>query len=303
MRPRFYITLNPDSDCMYWHALLAAGYDETDDPAQADFIVHDSIHKGVVAFLGDIPSFIVPHTPVSCFLWDGINKVYPTKCNFVAGDGCKKIMQSYGYPFRIEPVGFNRCEVKAFAPTTGNDLLIVPAHKLDIGRYTDWDYASRVVAVLRFVVENRDAFRKVNLCWKDDSIDLSFAESKGINIIRTDPYIDREPLKHMMERIEQHDLIMGCGTAACVAVAMGRPTVFMTEKGSVPGSYPQRALHSELYVNDLIFPLWVEDMTIDEVLAVRSSPNSKVEYWKSQIIGGNFDANKFISIVKEYIHE
>ena len=103
-----------------------------------------------------------------------------------------------------------------------------------------------------------------------------------------------------MVRIEQADLVLSCGTAGCVAVAMGKPTVFITELGKAR-SFPRDTLHPDLYDHLLRFPLHAEDMSIEEILDVRKAQNSKVEYWKQRIIGGNFDAKKFLDVVGEYV--
>jgi hypothetical protein len=42
-------------------------------------------------------------------------------------------------------------------------------------------------------------------------------------------------------------------------------------------------------------------MTIEDVLNCRKSESDKLKRWKELNIGGNFDADKFISIVREYV--
>jgi hypothetical protein len=44
-----------------------------------------------------------------------------------------------------------------------------------------------------------------------------------------------------------------------------------------------------------------ESMSLNDILAVRYMPNEKVERWKQRNIGGDFDAEKVIAIVREYI--
>ncbi|HEY6021077.1 MAG TPA: hypothetical protein VIY48_14565, partial [Candidatus Paceibacterota bacterium] len=103
----------------------------------ADFLLHDAIHEGpeLDPALKSKKNFIFPHTPQSWFLWDGILEVKPTCCNFVYGEGAVRGMRAYGYPHRVEAVGFSRCDVHEFTPTSGTDLLIVPAHPVIGGGY------------------------------------------------------------------------------------------------------------------------------------------------------------------------
>src|ERR1700690_3299216 len=218
---KFFAAMNPDSDVMWQEALLAAGFIETRDPAQAHFFLHDVVHTAKLGqYLQEKPNFITPHTPQSSFVWDGIwGAGIPTSCNFVAGEAGKQVMESYGYPYRVEVVGFNRCPVRAFTPTPGNDLLIIPSHALEHGGYTYPNYIQWAVNMLRFILKNRDAFGKITLCWDETRFDPAVMDEmrrKGFIIIPTKPNQEPEPLKRMMERIEQVDRVMGCGTAGGV---------------------------------------------------------------------------------------
>ena len=293
-----------DSDEMFWRALLDAGYIEVDHPAQADFIVHDAVHPNLGQYLQAKPNFVTPHTPQSAWLWDGVlEDRIPVCCNFVNGEASRQVMKAYEYPYRAEVVGFNRCPMHSFSPSLGNDLLIIPSQSLQNRQYTYPNYIEWVLMTLRFVLKNRTAFGKITLCWDEVRFDSSLMDEmkkKGFIIIPTNPYRDPEPLKHMMERMNEAHLVMACGTAGCVSVAMGRPTVFFSELG-VPRSFPKDALHYERYENLLKFPLTVETMTIEEIMALRTAQNPKVKYWRDQVLGRDFDAQKFISVVREYV--
>ena len=301
---KFFIARNMDSDDLYRAALWDAGFEERNLPEQADFIVHDAVHPGLEPYLATRPNFIYPHTPQSSFLWDGIlSTKIKVNCNFVYGEGGRKVLASYKYPYRVETIGFTRCEVQTFRPTTGNNLLIIPSHPLQHGEYTYPDYMEYALGALRYVYRHRAAFGKITLCWDEDRFDPEFygaIQRAGWELIRTNPYKDPEPLKHMMERMEKADLIFSCGTAGTVACAMGKPTVFMTERG-LARTAPRDADHSDWYSHILMFPLTVESMSIDELLAVRTVQNSKVEFWKQEMIGGNFNARKFVNVIKEYV--
>ena len=304
MRKKFFCAQNKDCDEMYRAALVGAGYLETGMVTEADFIVHDAVHPNLGHALMNKTNFITPHVPQGAFLWDGLLETrIPTACNFVTGPGSKEVLESYGYPYRVEVTGFNRCQVRPFKPTEGNDLLIIPSHPLQHGEYTYPRYIDWAVNILRFVLKNRSRFGKITLCWSETHLDPALKEEMFLaefDAISTDPYKDTEPLKTMMRRIERADLVLGCGTAGCVAVAMGKPTVFITELGQ-PRTNPKDALRPDLYHHILRFPLHAEDMSINEIMAVRIVQNPKVEYWKQRIIGGNFDSQKFLGVVGEYV--
>jgi hypothetical protein len=298
---KFYITHNTDNDNKFAAALLQAGFIEVAKMAEAEFIVHDGIRREVVFGVGNRPAFIIPHTPQSWFLWDGLCAVTPVRCNFVAGQAGVDGMKSYGYPYRVEAVGFSRCAVREFTPSRGRNLLFVPSHAIEGGGYAENNYVEKVMRVFDFIVRNRHSFAKITMCW--DAQNESRLSDKlrrcKINFIPTNPHKDKTPLLAMMERIEAADLVISCGTVGCVSVAMGKPTVFFSEIG-VPHTPPnQAALHSERYLGRSRHPCMAEKMTIEEIMAVRVSESEDARRWRLDNIGGSFNAEKFIKIVKE----
>lgn len=303
---RFYATENRDNDGLFIKALLDAGFARVHKPGDADFIFHDSVHPEIRDFLIKnpyFPNFITPHTPQSWFLWDGIQPIRYTCCNFVSGEAAIHGMAAYGYPYRVEAIGFTRCRVREFAPTRGADLLIIPGHPDRRGKYATPGYMEIVLPTLERILKHRAMFEKITLLWCETRIDPKLVErmkNAGFRFVHIDPFTDPAPLVHVMQEIEKADLILGCGTAGCVSVAMGKPTVFFSEVG-VPYSPPRAAQNSHLYLDQLRFPLMAESMTIDEILAVRTAPNAKAEHWKQQNIGGDFNAGKVISVVQEIL--
>lgn len=306
MTKKFYATKNRDSDGLWVEALLEAGYIETNDFVNADFIFHDSVHPMIRKFLAEDPTrknFITPHTPQSWFLWDGIQAKSFTCCNFVAGEVAVRGMKAYGYPYRVEAVGFNRCKVREFTPRRGNDLLIIPAHPDKNGRYHVENYRNIIKALLERILENRHYFGLITLLWSEHRIKpelMKRMKKAGFRFLRISPFEHPAPLLRAIEEIEKSDLVLGCNTAGCVSVAIGHPTVFFGEVG-IPYSIPRFAQNSHLYLDELRFPLAAERMTMDEIMAVREAPNEKAEYWKQQNIGGDFDAKKVIDVVREYV--
>jgi hypothetical protein len=290
---------------MILNALLAAGYVRKDDPRYGDFIFDDGARGTRLEQWARIkPYFYIPHTAQSWFFFDWSHKTLRVNCNFVNGNAAVFGMRSFGYPYRVESIGFTRCDVREFTPTAGYDLLVIPAHATRSGQYPQPRYVKIVSDMLRFILSNRPAFNKVTVCWNEQGLDAELmrdADKKNVQFIATNPYKDKDPLKRMIERMEQADLVMGCGTAGCVSVAIGRPTVFFSELG-VPYLMPKvPAEHSNLYIDSLRFPLMAENMSIGEILKVRTAKNPRVEYWKREIIGGQFDAKKFIRVVNEIL--
>lgn len=298
---KFYITHNPDNDNKFVKALLQEGFVEVRDMAEAEFIIHDGVRREVVRAIGNRPAFIIPHTPQSWFLWDGLCAVTQVQCNFVAGQAAVDGMKAYGYPHRVEAIGFSRCDVREFRPSKGNDLLFVPAHALPDGSYAEENYVAKVMKVFDFIISHRRVFGKITVCW-DAKAEYKIANEirrYGINYVSTNPYQDRTPLTRMMERIESADLIMSCGTVGCVSVAMGKPTVFFSEIG-IPHTPPGRATkHSELYLHRLRHPNMAEKMKIEEIVSVLETESEEARRWRIDNIGGQFNPEKFITVIEE----
>jgi len=302
---KFYLADNTDQDSMISNALIEAGYIRKYDPRYGDFILDDGARGTVLEhFARSKPYFYVPHTPQSWFFFDWSRENTRTDCNFVNGNAAIFGMRAFGYLYRVEAIGFNRCEVREFTPTTGRDLLVIPAHAARSGVYTQPNYVNRAMDMLRFIISNRREFGKVTVCWRGHEFGTELAriaKRRNIEFVPTNPYKDASPLKSMMERMEQADLVMGCGTAGCVSVAIGRPTVFFSEVG-VPYIIPGIPVsHPELYIDSLRFPLMAERMNINEILNVRLAENPRVRYWKQQVLGGGFKKDKFISIIKKIL--
>jgi len=307
----FFPLRNRDAADAYVHALFEAGYKISLKMQEADFLLYD-YERGsggkraeMERFLASKPGFIYPHTPLSWFIWDGAYRPLPVACNFVAGEAAVEGMKAYGYPYRVEAVGFSRCEVRDFKPTTGKRVLFVPARVRKDGGYASEEYKVKTPQAFRFLLDHANEFEKVTVCYTHSfgAVGISDwvgeAAAKGFDLIFTDPYRDTSPMKSMMERIDVADLVISCETVGCVSVAKGKPTVFYNAR-AIPTTLAGQAQHPEAY-KEYSFPLALEEMTVNDILAVRDEKNDAVEHWKQRNIGGNFQAEKFLRIVKEEV--
>jgi len=111
------------------------------------------------------PVFIYPHTPYSSWLWDGYTK--PSKniaCNFVCNEAAIKIMESYGYPCRVENVGFTRpLEIKPFKPTKGMFVAYAAPRLLGQGRFYRPEDKIYVEKTMDWIVSNRHYFYDIKV--------------------------------------------------------------------------------------------------------------------------------------------
>ena len=298
----FYIFENKDSAKAYIQALKDGGFEHVKHMEDADFLLYDSEGVGgrfkvKEAFLKKGVGFIYPHTPLTCYLWDGIYKPLPVACNFVSGRGQRACMKAYEYPYRVESVGFSRCEVLPFQRARGNNLLFVPARpRRDHGRQEVLDRAA-----LDFIIKYRSDFDSVTCC----RIDGQFEEYKDgdhrIHFMTTIPSISFSPANDMIQRIDNHDIVIAVTTPAALAVARGKPTIMYGQNKTPETLTGNKAKSYEKYRDVYAYPHSLEAMTIQDVMNLAESGSTQMEQWKKNHIGGNFNAEAFLSIVREYV--
>lgn len=299
----FYVFRNKDSADAYVNALLSAGYEPVKKMSQADFILYDTESVGrrrdmksdFIAKRG--PAFIYPHTPLTCYIWDGIYEPLPAAINFVAGDGTRKCMQAYGYPNRVEVCGFPRCEVLDFVPAKEKKLLFVPARpRRDHGKQARAD-----LDAFMFIHYHRDLWDSVTIC----QIEGQYPDLKdgylGWNIITTNPKASTSPAGDMIDRIDRADIVIAVTTPAALAVARGKPTIMYGHSDGLETLNGRPAKNYLKYKSIYDYPLDLINMDIEDVMGFAEHGDSQVERWKRAHIGGNFDAEKFVSLVREYV--
>ena len=305
MCKKFYAMQNKDAGEAYVQALIEAGYEQVKRLGDADFALIDLLrdrdrYDAVATFFETHPVFVYPHTPLSYFIWDGHYKPVPASCTFVAGKAAKKSLESYGYPGRIEICGFSRCHVREFTPTRGSKLLFVPARVRWDGSYSNDAYAENTPKAWAFVLANLDKFEQVRVCYVNYFVDEIDYLASGIEFFKTAPRSSQSPTLDMLEHISWADLVMSCETVGCLSVAVGKPTVFYNAR-AVPATGNIPAANYEKYRKYYEFPLTIEEMGVRDILDVRGSQNSAVELWKRNNIGKQFDRDKFLRVVQEYV--
>lgn len=300
---KFFAVKRLDTASSFVNALLHAGYVEVPNAKQADFVLYDKESSSLArqakmeSQIVDKPVFIYPHTPYSFWFWDGIVKPRRCTCNFVVGDAAAKSMQTYGYPYRVEAVGFPRCEVKPFTPTTGKHLIYSSSRLQGKGGKMYGAERNASIQVMRWLVQNKKFFDTVTICYQFS------IQKNGMNSFQEDGFIYRSSGEQVemgaantLRQLQGADIVISCNTFAYISIAQGHPTVMYPIHKTV-----NRLAHFDLYRQWYDFPLDLYSMDGADVLALRDKPNEQVEEWKRMNIGTSFDAEKFISIVKEFI--
>lgn len=299
----FFVFENKDAARAYVQALESSDYQRVKRLEQADFILYDTENVGrrrdlkadFIANRG--PAFIYPHTPLTCYLWDGPYDPLPVACNFVAGEGQRNVMRTYGYQSRVEACGFPRCEVLPFRMAKSLNLLFVPARpRKDGGRQSKLDHDALI-----FIRENRKIFDSVTICRIAGQFPFVEDGQWGWRVITTDPKGTPNPAGEMIERIDAADLMISVTTPAALGVARGCPTIMYGQDEPLETITGRRAEHFEQYREAYAYPLSLEHMSIQDVLRFAHYGCGRVERWKSAHIGANFDPERFMGIVREYV--
>ena len=83
------------------------------------------------------------------------------------------------------------------------------------------------------------------------------------------------------------DAVVGSGTMAATAIAMGKPTVMLGQgdwSDYIGGVYRQ-AVHADSYAGLARYPLDVEDGDLEELLNRACSGDSSAAEWRARFIG------------------
>jgi len=324
---RFFMRDNKDQGEEFLAALLSAGYEriyeeapesgypkKTDKLYQADFLMMDSDYTYKASpeweqylspeALQRHPMFIYGHTPYSWFLWDGILQPKPTLCNFVVSNGAKVAMQLYGYPYPVEVIGFPYTEVKPFQSTTGTKLLFAPAHPVHDGKFPQPDGLQRIRKAVHKIRQNLKYFESVTVRYHGTLAGCGLDELQGSNVIfdNINVYNTKNIRDNALAAIAKADLVISESTFGYLSIATGKPTLFYGyDDTKMPNSREGWVKNYKLYKHIFHFPLCFENMSIHQILEIREHPNGLIEQWKRLNIGENFDAEKFIVLVGDYL--
>jgi len=312
---KFYCRENKDAARVFIQTLAGAGYQQVNSPDAADFLLMDHDYEResyarwrpyfTPAARRKRPVFIYPHVPYSYFLWDAIVKPTGAACNFVVAEGGKEAMRLYGYPYRVEVVGFAGMDVQPFTPTNGTKLLFAPAHPIHNRQYPKPEGLAHARRAAEWIVQNLDAFERVTVRYSHTLEESGLEAFKGmtgrvqfepVDIYRT-PDIRRDALR----AIADADIIVSQSTFGYLSIAAGKPTVFYGYKDMTPHSREGYVKQYEKYRHIFYYPLVLEDMSVDELLAARLTPDEHVENWKRLNVGENFNAAKFLNVIREYV--
>lgn len=310
----FYLSDHQFKGVAYSQALVDAGYRRSDSAADPELVMaifdHDvgsdkDGRRMGLAYLHErgVPIFLYPHAARPMVQYDGIYEPWPhTRCKFVIGRGEVEVMEAFGYPIPVEAVGWSFCEIFPFIPTSEIGIpikvLFGPIHPNNNGWLSDEDIACNQ--------------RTFNLLLQTPGIELTVRHVKRLDLSG----LWQVPgVRYVMGRtdgstseIDQADVVIGHQTFAFMAVARGKPLIMF---GDCVTPHAGNRPHTLKYVKSyekyreiMRYPAEVESVVNGNELRdllCQVMENDLGSEWRERFIGEQFDPEKFVGIIENYL--
>jgi len=256
------------------------------------------------------PMFLYPHTTYSFWLWDGYTKPSPhVSCNFIASEAARLSLETYGYPCRAEVVGYTRpSPLQPFRPTAGKHL--AHAQPRLLGRngrfYRPGDALVHDMA-MEWIYQYRQDFEKITIFY---SFTLEISNLSKYKDVREFDFVcvaadaresQRMDTAHGIRQLQGVDLFIGSNTLGYIAITQGIPTILIGHNNDVPLHSTNNGNHYAEYEKYCAFPYRLSEMTAEQAKALCIEMPEEIKAWKEMNIGHDFDAEKFLKVVHEYL--
>jgi hypothetical protein len=284
-------------------ALVDAGHYQADNMGGSSFLLIDIDVLARRRYINHYeitgePVFLYPHTGRPVLQWDGMYEPHPhVTAIFTIAQGGADIPRKYGFTEKpIHPVGWTFCELKPFQPCEyPKKVLYAPIHVNGNGFMTK-----------RERLTNAEAFKKL---LKVDDIELTvrylhYLEWNGLWEADGVTYVQGEPDQSTKE-IDEADVVISHQNMGYLAVARGKPTLFMAEDNvPISGSSPTNVMTVKMwekYKDDIMFPLDILKGDTRELLNEAGKDNNEVAKWREKFIGEPFDPALFVRTLESYL--
>jgi hypothetical protein len=245
--------------------------------------------------------FIYPHAALPNVGWDALVPRSPYICAvFVGSAGHIEILRRIGIKHLIINAGWSYCERRNFHPVANpKKILFAPIHPTKRGFLSKLD--RRI---------NQSAFEKIIKIKGDFEVTVRHIhtlESNGIRRVDGINFVNAETsLCQSAAHVAENDVIIGHHTIACMAVAMGKPTIMMAEDTPPHNGTNESDLkfseHFGDYKDLLMYPLDIlsGDDTI-ELISRATRSDTEIYDWRNRMIGGAFDSKAVLDTVVSYL--
>lgn len=277
---------------------LDAGWTWVANELDADFLLVDLNFKdgwrdGIsIIEYADIynkPIFMVPHGAKGYLFWDSVYDVDERLTGvFVQSDGEKEILEKGGFTPPVYATGFPWAPVKPYKFQEGTEILFAPIHANKDG---SWDYAEQ------WEEANRKAWEKIAPLSTFYNITVYADLGFDIPLPKNVKYVQSElKMDKAIEMIEKADLVFAQETFAHLALAAGKPTVMIDDRGYVQDDRERPSAYWPYYDP---YPVnLLSDLPVVNVLNQLMTEDQAIRSWRDRYIGWNFNAQAVLEPIK-----
>lgn len=287
-------------------AILDAGHEVVESYADLLLIDFDgpiAYYPRVIeeAYAQGADVYLYSHGAMPLTCWDGVWKPHPYTRGYLAQTpGQKRVMEAYGYPNPIHVIGWHYCEQLPFRPTEARNVLFAPWHPQGTGfLLPEGQVANK--AIFSNLVNIQGINLRVRLVGR--------AEQNNIEIV---DHVEYEPsnrsLSGAVASILKADLVVGYGTIAYLAVALGIPTIMYGQNTEPYDGYSPETLkyvkNWHLYRDIMHYPFDADGLGIDELTELMSfAAQHEAAAWREEFIGQQWDKAKFVALLEQLARE
>lgn len=304
----FFLQNHQNKGLRFTQALLNDGFTSADNSRSARVILTDidipsRIRDYEFGLSNGAKLFLYPHGGPPLLSWDvGFYKPYKgISCVFVHAPGHEEVMRAIGYQGEIFSTGFSYCSQLPFqSPGTLERILFAPIHPFQHSGFMP----------KRNTMINRAAYTKLLKYCRDNNISLSV---RFLGELHQNGLWHEDDVNFIHGNFNQnytdildHDLVVATDTYAYLAVARGKPVLFMGQ-GEKPThgkkeSTMQSVMNWNKYRDTYCYPLDIlhfEDTYTLVNIALQS--DVIIQKWRSRMIGDSFNESAFVNKVKSFL--
>ena len=229
--------------------------------------------------------------------WDGVwEPSYYVDTYLAQSPGQKEVMDLYGYPYRIEVIGWHYCPVKHFkAPRKLENVLFAPWHPhsngwmIPDGKALNTSVFARLLEMPYHLTVRHVRALEHNGLWLAPGVDYQTSEMNIAGAVKA---------------IDQADLVVtNYGTLASLAVARGKPLVVYGQDVCPHDGYSPETLRYvkswDLYREAMRYPYEIGSLKpkATQNIMEYAAEHEAVD-WRERFVGSEFDAGRFVELME-----
>lgn len=237
-----------------------------------------------------IPVCLIPHGANPQIEYDGLRPAdYPIRVDFVHGEGHKRLHEMYGYPRRVEVVGWTYGPMSPPLTPEGpyvESILFCPLHP--------WADGTSILPQHQEVNEQAyNAF--LNLDAKQKTVRLFGADEPNGITHRADGVTYEESDLLSFPDYSRYDAVLAYGSAAYAALAAGVRTVMFGSDLPVMDDFGNVTAHFDDYREYIRYPYDLNSPLSLDALFAQPWP----EEWVRLFVGEPFDARRMYEVLRQ----